>query len=86
MLTVLAPGGVAAALTAGVFAWLRGSPARDATVKIRRADGASVFITAPLARDVTPQDLPDLVDAVSRWMDEDAPAPDAVRPPDGESD
>jgi hypothetical protein len=81
LLVSLAPGGVAAALVAGLFSWLR---TRTGAVKatLTRADGSTVEVTATSVRTMQPAELTRAVRELAAELEPDrrpAAGPDAAR-------
>lgn len=78
LLTVLAPGGVAAALVGGLFAWLqsRASPVR---LRLVRPDGSEVELETRVAGRISAAQLLEVVDSMATWAGGGPLGPAAAR-------
>jgi hypothetical protein len=68
LLVSLAPGGVAGALVAGLFSWLR-TRTSDVKIHLRKADGAEVDLSATAVRGMTAAEMTQAITKLSDELD-----------------
>lgn len=68
LLVSLAPGGVAGALVAGLFSWLR-TRTSDVKIHLRKADGGEVDLSATAVRGMTAAEMTRAITKLSDQLD-----------------